>query len=554
MSGYVFEGSGQRINEKYDVIVVGAGHNSLTSAAYLARQGMQIAILEKNSVIGGCASTEELWPGFRNSVASYVFGIFSSEIIRDLDLERHGLRVIDREPYSYTPDLNGPGLLLGRDLEFNKSEIRHYSKADADAIEMYEAHLDSMMPVLSEMIDQIPPNLYTFGKNQNPFEIGREICKAAEASGKFISLGRKLPSAYKLITGSAMDILDEWFESDILRATLCTDGVIGSMVSPYTPGSAYVLFHHVMGEAGSDNGKGERGIWGLIEGGMGGLASALERSCLETGNVDIFRETRVKKIWPNDGKDNVVFTEDEGCFVSKVVVSGVDANLTFNKFLSPNDLPEGFRKAVNRISYSSPTAKINLALDSLPTFVGGRGIESLHGTIHISPTVDFVEQAFQDAKTMDYSKNPLLEITIPSVLDPTLVDVEGTHVAGILVQYMGEKIKRDWTDREREAFFNTCMTTLEQYSPGFAGKVLHKQVLTPVDLEEKFGLTNGNIFQGNMNISNLGPLRPVLGYANHRTPIKGLYLCGSAAHPGGGVTGIPGRNAAQVILSDMAKR
>jgi phytoene dehydrogenase-like protein len=360
------------------------------------------------------------------------------------------------------------------------------------------------------------------------------------------NLGADLPQAAELLTGAARPLLERWFETDVLRATLATDAIIGAFASISSPGTAYVLLHHVMGEAG-----GSRGVWGYVRGGMGGLAQALERACQELG-VDIVREAPVRSILTRDGRVTGVGLEGGGTIEASIVASSVDARRTFTSMLDPRELPAEFREAVSAIDYSSASAKINLALAEPPQFTAAPARDIAphhHGTMHISPTLEFIERAYDDAKYGRPSREPILEITLPSSVDTTLAP-PNQHVMSMFVQFAPYQLAEGSWDDQKEAFADRCIELLARYAPNVPGAILHRQVLSPLDLERIFGLTGGNIMQGAMNLNQLFCFRPVAGWADHRTPVGGLYLCGAASHPGGGVMGACGMNAAQEILRD----
>jgi len=526
---------------KYDVIIIGGGHNGLVAAAFLAKKKFKVCVIEKRGVLGGCCSTEELWPGFKVSPAAYVISLFSSKIIKSLNLKKYGFKILPRNPSSFTPLPNGKSLVLGHDEKENIEEIGSFSVKDAIRYKEYEGYLTDVAKVLEPLMEKSPPVLPSPWRKlsvKNKIRNIARLSRSARAVKKLASL-----DAIRLMNGSAMDLLDEWFESDVLKATLATDAVIGAHMSPSDAGSAYVLLHHVMGDAG-----GQRGVWGYVEGGMGGLADSLEKCCINYG-VKFVKETEVRQIVVKNSKVEAVLT-DNGYFATNVVASSVDANLTFNKLIDA-PLPGGFFNAVNRIDYSSATAKVNLALSGPPEFTAAknRDISCLNGTIHISPSVSYIEDAFEDSKQGKFSRKPVLEITIPSMVDKTIAP-EGKHIMSIFVQYAPYKLSGGWTSKNRDALFNACIETVGSYVPNIKDLILHKQILTPVDLEKKYGLTGGNIFQGAMSANQIYCFRPVSGYCDYRTPIEGLYMCGAATHPGGGVTGLSGRNGAYSILED----
>ncbi len=537
-------------SRSFDAVIIGGGHNGLVAAAYLARSGKRVCVLERRGVLGGCSTTEELWPGFKISTASYVISLFRPEIIRELRLKQYGLTILPRNPSSFTPLLDGRSLLMGPDERATCREIAKFSERDAEAYPEYSRLLERVAAALEPLFSKTAPDPLPLPSDWRNIGLGKKLrdgSKLLEIYQAMSSLGNSLPDALELLTGAARPILERWFEAEVLRATLATDGIIGAFASPSYPGTAYVLLHHVMGEAG-----GSRGVWGYVQGGMGGLADALEKACLDL-HVEIRRESSVKRILVNQGRACGVVLEDDSLLEAPIVASSVDAHLTFERFLVPDELPFEFRKAVAKIDYASASAKINLALSELPSFTcqPGTTVQPHHrGTIHICPTLDSIERAFDDAKYGQPSKEPVLEITLPSSVDKTLAP-EGQHVMNIFVQYAPYKLAdgKRWDD-VKEDFADRCIQLLARYAPNVPEAILHRQILTPLDLERTFGLTGGNIMQGAMPLNQLFSMRPVPGWSDHRTPIKGLYLCGAASHPGGGVLGACGRNAAEEILRD----
>ena len=534
----------------YDAVVIGGGHNGLVTAAYLARGGKTVCVLERRHVLGGCATTEELWPGYKVSTAAYVISLFLPEIISELGLVRHGLKILPRNPSSFTPLLDGRYLLLGPDESANRREIAKFSERDALAYPRYNGLLERVAAVMEPTLSKAAPDSLPLPKSWRKIGVAKRLRDAAklwELHQALAGLDDALPEAMELLTGAARPILERWFESEVLRATLATDAVIGAFASISSPGTAYVLLHHVMGEAG-----GARGVWGYVQGGMGGLADALEKSCRQY-HVEILREASVTKITTHNGKATGVVLADGAEIQANLVASSVDAHLTFERFLDPDDLPETFREAVGRIDYSSASAKINLALAELPRFTAwpedGRA-QYHNGTLHISPTLDYIERAYDDAKYGRPSREPILEMTLPTSVDSTIAPA-GHHIMSIFVQFAPYELADGNWDEIKESFADRCIETIARYAPNVPGSILHRQVLSPLDLERTFGLTGGNIMQGAMHFHQLFMFRPVPGWADHRTPIRGLYVCGAASHPGGGVMGACGRNAAEEILRDQ---
>jgi len=537
-------------SKRYDCLVIGGGHNGLVAAAYLARAGKSVCVLERRGVLGGCAATEALWPGYKVSTAAYVISLFLPEIIRDLRLKHYGLTILPRNPSSFTPLLDGRYLLLGPDEQSNRREIAKFSEHDAEAYPRYNALLERIAHVLEPVLAKASPDPLPLPKARRHLGLAkrlRDTGKLWELYQALAGVGSELPDAVEFLSGAARPILERWFEAEVLRATLATDAIIGAFASPSAPGTAYVLLHHVMGEAG-----GARGVWGYVQGGMGGLADALEQACLDL-RVEIRREAAVTKIITEQGQTRGVLLENHSVLEAPVVASSVDAHLTFERFIESHELPEDFRAAIARIDYSSASAKINLALAEPPRFTccPGDGVgPQHHGTMHIGPTLDHIERAYDDAKYGRPSSEPILEITMPTSVDRTIAP-EGKQILSMFVQYAPYRLaeSQHW-DQIKEDFADRCVGLLARYAPNVPAAIEHRQVLSPLDLERTFGLTGGNIMQGAMHFHQLYCFRPVAGWSDHRSPIKGLYLCGAASHPGGGVMGACGRNAAAEILRD----
>jgi phytoene dehydrogenase-like protein len=520
----------------YDAIIIGAGHNGLVTACYLARAGWKVLVLERRYLVGGACVTEETFPGFKVSTAAYVNSLFRKEIIRDLRLGDYGFAVLERNPASFTPFPDGRSLLLGGEAELNQREIAKFSERDAEAYPKYEAMLLRVAEVIEPLLTQTPPNVIRPGV--------RGLWRLFQLGRSFQRLGTNLSEALEILTGPARPVLDRWFESEQLKGTLATDAIIGAMASPSMPGTAYVLFHHVMGET-----NGKRGVWGYVRGGMGGLTQALARAARDLG-VEIRCDAEVSRILVKDGAVQGVALAGGEELAAKKVASNADARVTFTKLLDPAQLPPDFAEAVGRIDYSSASLKINVALAELPDFQALPGAQpgpQHRGTIHICPDQDYIELAYDDAKYGRPSARPVLECTIPSVVDPSVAP-PGQHLMSMFIQYAPYKLREGHWDDLKEGFADRCFDLLDEYAPNFKQSVLARQVLSPLDLERTFNLTGGNIFQGAMGLNQLFVCRPVPGFADYRTPVRGLYLCGSAAHPGGGVLGAAGWNAAREML------
>jgi phytoene dehydrogenase-like protein len=522
----------------YDTIIIGAGHNGLVTAAYLAKAGQSVLVLERRDVLGGCCITEEVWPGFKVSSAAYVNSLLRPEIIKELDLKSHGFEMLPRSPSSFTPYLDGRYLMMGPDKDLTHKEIAKFSRADADAYPKYEAMLTRVADFLEPLLIKTPPD--PFAGVGNLWDLGK-------IAYQFRGLGREVATeAVEILTGAATPILNRWFESEQLKATLATDAVIGAFAPPSHPGTAYVLFHHVMGEC-----NGVRGVWGYVRGGMGMISNSIAAAAQKAGAV-IRKNSPVGKILVKDGHVTGVALADGTEFRAKRVASCADANVTFLKLMDAKDLPADFLAGVKKIDYASATVKINVCLSEPPQYkcLPGTGVgPQHHGTMHICPDMEYIERAYDDAKYGKPATNPMLECTMATALDNTLAP-QGKHLLSMFVQYAPHTLKGTTWEAERGKFANRCFDILNEYAPNFKSSIIDHRMFTPADMEREWGITGGNIMQGTMSLASTFSFRPVAGYADYRTPVKGLYLCGAAAHPGGGVMGAAGLNAARRILKD----
>ncbi|MFA5939061.1 MAG: NAD(P)/FAD-dependent oxidoreductase [Sinimarinibacterium sp.] len=533
---------------RYDCIIVGGGHNGLVCAAYLARAGRKVLVLERRDIVGGAAVTEEFAPGYRASTASYLVSLLLPEVERDLELRQHGYRVLARNPSSFTPLPDGRSLLMGPDADLNRREIAKFSARDAETYPRYEAWLTRVAEALEPALEDIPPDLLPLPPHWRRRGLRNRLAnlrRALKFHRSLKQLGDELPQALELLTGPATPILDRWFESDALKATLATDAIIGAFAPPSAPGTGYVLLHHVMGTAG-----GARGVWGYVEGGMGALTAAM-RTSAEAAGAEVRTGAEVVRIETAGGRVSGVRLVSGEVIAAATVVSNATPEITFRRLLDVEVLPAAFRDAVARIDYSSASMKINLALSELPDFSCMPGKSTVgpqhRGTIHISPTLEYIEAAYEDARRGAPSREPVVELTLPTSVDTTLAP-PGHHIAQLFVQYAPYRLRDASWDDVAGHFADACIDAVTRYAPNFRASVLHRQLLSPLELERRFALTGGNIFHGAMPLHQLFGFRPVPGWSDYRTPLPGLYLCGAGAHPGGGVSGAPGRNAARVIL------
>jgi phytoene dehydrogenase-like protein len=486
--------------------------------------------------VGGCAVTEEIWPGYRVSTAAYLTSLLQERIIRELELERFGYRVDAKDPAFFSPFPDGRYLFMWQDRAKTLLEIAKFSKHDAEVFSAYEDHLERLAEVVESLLLTTPPEF-------PPRGLG-DFVDYLKLAGKFRRLRPKeIVSLVKIFTQSAADFLDEWFESDEIKVTLATDGVIGANGGPRSPGTAYILLHHVMGSVG-----GKRGLWGFVRGGMGAVSNAIAESAASKG-AEIRTNAAVKKVRVENNRVQGVVLETGARIDADIVASNLTPRATFLDLVEPRDLPDDFLKAIRKYRTEGTSCKINVALSGLPDFAAlpGAPRPQHRATMHICPSMEYVERAWDDAKYGHPSQSPLLELTIPTMYDATLAP-PGRHILGIFLQYAPYTLRDANWDELREPFAFRVFDLIEEYAPGFRSLIIDKQVLTPLDLERRFGLAGGNIFHGEMSLDQMFVMRPVAGCARYRTPIHGLYLCGSGTHPGGGVMGAPGYNAAREIL------
>jgi len=525
--------------QHYDVIVIGGGHNGLVNAAYLAKAGKKVLVLERRHVLGGAAVTEEIIPGFLFSECSYVVSLLRPEIIRELDLPRHGLEILPLDG-TFSPMPDGNHLWRMNDHAKSIREIRRHSRVDAEAYDEFSKMMTPMCRFVKPMLSMIPPDPTTL----NP----RDLKQLHFMMQRFRDLSSdERYTLIQLMTMSSADFLDQWFETDVLKATMSASGIIGTFLGIRSPGTAYVLLHHYMGEI-----DGAFRSWGFSRGGTGAISNAIAAAAREAG-VEIRTKAPVGKIVVKNGRAAGVVLQSGEEISANVISSSVDPHLTFEKFLEPSELPSDFLEGVRRYKFRGSSGKVNIALDALPEFksIPGEGAH-LRGAISISPSMEYMERAYDDAKYGHYSRRPYIDMVTPSLTDPSVAP-PGKHVLSCFVQYAPYKLAEGTWDDQREAFGDNVIDTISEYAPNIKKIIVGRQVLTPLDLEREFGLTEGNIFQGELSLEQLFFLRPVAGWAYYRTPVDNLYMCGSATHPGGGIMGANGRIASQVILKQWKK-
>jgi phytoene dehydrogenase-like protein len=526
------------VPKSFDAIIVGGGHNGLVTAAYLARAGRKVLVLEARELVGGCAVTEEVWPGYRVSTASYLASLLQEKVVRDLELPRFGYQVDAKDPAFFSPFPDGRYFFMWQDRSRTLAEIAKFSARDAEAYPKYEDHLERLAQVAESLLLITPPNFPPSGMG--------DYAEYLKLAGRVRGLTKKqIVGLVKIFTQSAAEFLDEWFESEQVKVTLATDGVIGANGGPRSPGTAYILLHHCMGGV-----NGHRGLWGFVRGGMGAVSNAIADSA-RSKDAEVRTNATVAKILVRNRRAyGVVLAEGEE-IEAKVIASNLDPKKTFLELLDPSDLDPDFVEGIRKFRIEGTSLKMNLALSGLPEFraLPGAPGPQHKATMHICPSVEYIERAWDDGKYGRPSNSPLIEMTIPTMYDPSLAP-EGHHIMGIFLQYAPYTLKDSNWDRERKRYTERILDVIEEYCPNIRSIVAEKQTLTPLDLERRFHITGGNIFHGEMSLDQMFVLRPVAGWARYRTPVKGLYLCGSGAHPGGGVMGAPGHNAAREILRD----
>jgi phytoene dehydrogenase-like protein len=523
-----------------DIVIIGAGHNGLTCAAYLAMAGLRVKVVERRKVVGGAAVTEEFHPGFRNSVAAYTVSLLNPQIIADLNLLGHGLRIVERRAQNFLPAPDGSYLLTGEGR--TRQSVAKLSERDAGRFDTFTRELEEIADVLRALVLRAPPNLVEgFGAGA--------IREAFNALGTANILRRltleQQRSLLDLFTRSAGAMLDDAFESDLVKALFGFDAIVGNYASPYAAGSAYVMLHHAFGEV-----NGKKGVWGHAIGGMGAITSAMANAARGHG-ADIELDAGVREVIVERDRAAGVILDNGKTIRAKYVASSVNPKLLYTRLLPADAVPAVFLNRIRNWRNGSGTFRMNVALSALPSFTALPGTgDHLTAGIIIGPSLGYMDRAWQDARAHGWSREPVIEVLIPSTLDDTLCP-PGRHVASLFCQHVAPELPggRSWDDH-RDEVADLMIATVDRYAPGFAASVIGRQILSPLDLERQFGLLGGDIFHGALTLNQLFSARPMLGHADYRGPLKGLYHCGSGAHPGGGVTGAPGHNAARVILGD----
>ncbi|MFL2795992.1 MAG: phytoene desaturase family protein [Paracoccaceae bacterium] len=528
----------QSVEKNFDVIVIGSGHNGLVNACYLQKAGLNVLVLEKNDWIGGAAVSRELHPGILYSNCSYVCSLFRPEIMRDLELPKHGLQIVAIEGGTvFTRD--GDYLASYRNYHAKKRELERFSLKDSESYSRYSRDILKQCRFIQPLLMRTAPDPASF-KFRDLSEMLYLLRKVNDLTAS------ELADTIRFWTMSISDFLDEYFENDVIKASLAVSGIIGTALGPMSPGTAYVLLHHYMGEV-----DGSIGAWGYARGGMGAISKALTSSFKAMGGT-LLNNSEVEKVDVRGARVRGVILKNGDEYLAKNVVSNADVKRTFLKLTDPEHLPPNFIKKVNNFKIRGSSGKVNIALDSMPIFPGvSDNNPCLKGDIHFTDSIERMERAYDDWKMGTWSRDPFLDMMIPTLTDPTMAP-PGKHFMSCFVQYCPPKVGgKNWTKENKDAFGETVIQQIADYSPGFKDRILHMEVRTPKELEEEVGLTEGNIFQGELTFDQLLFNRPIPGYAQYRSPIKGLYMCGSSTHPGGGVMGAPGRNAAVEILKDL---
>lgn len=528
-----------------DVVVIGGGHNGLVAAAYLARAGLDVTVLERNAVVGGAAVSEEFLPGFRNSVAAYTVSLLNPKVVADLELVRHGLRIVERPAANFWPIDAGRSLLMPYGLAARQQAIAAFSARDAARLPAYDAALERAAGVLRKLVLMTPPNAGGgLAELIRGAWAGRHLWRLSLDDERLLA---------DLFTRSAAEFLDQWFESDVVKAAFAFDGIVGAYAAPSTPGTAYVLLHHCFGEV-----NGKPGVWGHAIGGMGAISAAIAAAAVAAG-AEIRTGAEVTCVLTDMRRAVGVELASGETIRARAVAANVAPKLLFSRLVDPAAIGVDLAARFAAMTTGSGTFRMNVALSELPDFTCRPGREPglHHGSgIVIGPSMAYLEAAYLDARREGWSREPVIEMLIPTTVDDSLAPA-GKHVASLFVQHVAPHLPgdRSWADpAEKEAFADLVIATVTRHAPNFAASVLGRQVLSPLDLERRFGLPDGDIFHGQLGLSQLFSMRPLLGYANYRMPLPGLYLCGSGAHPAGGVTGVPGHNAAREIISDLRGR